>query len=294
MSQNFIELFVEYLKSERNASLNTVQSYILDLKDFCYLFDCTKKISEQDINIYLSKLNERELKTSSIKRKLSVLKQFFKFLYREELINYDPLQFIHQPKHKRPLPKIVDENVVTKLQYATRLFEYPENLRLELMLYLLYGSGLRVSELIALKRNAIIDSKFIRIFGKGSKERIVPIASKVLPLAQEWTHVCKDSHWLFPSVNNNKHITRQRVFQLLKQLAMFAGVEVKSISPHVLRHAFATHILDNGADLLSVKKMLGHQEISTTEIYTHVTRKKLKEVVNKYHPLSSKKYNRNY
>lgn len=288
MLQNFIELFVEYLRSERNAAENTVQSYVLDLKDFCYLFDLTKILSEEDINLYLSKLNEKKLKTSSIKRKLSVLRQFFKFLYREELINYDPMKFIHQPKYKRPLPKIINEEAVVKLRDATQLFEYPENLRLELILYLLYGSGLRVSELISLKRNAIVDSKFIKIFGKGSKERVIPISSKVLPLVNEWTSICKYSVWLFPSVDINKHITRQRVFQILKQLAAFAGMDVKNLSPHVLRHACATHILDNGADLLSVKKMLGHQEISTTEIYTHVSRKRLKEAVEKYHPLSDK------
>jgi integrase/recombinase XerD len=283
-----VELFVEYLKSEKNASKNTIQSYVLDLTDFVNFITLDGAVSEEDIVSYLSKLKEKQLQTSSIKRKLSALRQFFKFLYQEELIENDPMKFIHQPKHKRPLPKIVSEETVIKLQNATNFLNYKEKMRADLMLYLLYGSGLRVSELISIKRNAIVDSRFIRIFGKGSREHIVPLASKVLTLLKEWESVCEESVWVFPSVNPTKHITRQRVFQILKQIAAISGVDTTKISPHVLRHAFATHILDNGADLLSVKKMLGHQSISTTEIYTHVTRKKLKEVVKKCHPLSQR------
>jgi integrase/recombinase XerD len=128
--------------------------------------------------------------------------------------------------------------------------------------------------------------RFIRVFGKGGKERIIPLANKVLALAEEWKSVCPKSVWLFPSTNPAKHITRQRVFQILKNVAALSGLDVRKVSPHVLRHAFATHVLDNGADLLSVKKLLGHKDISSTEIYTHVTRKKLKEVLEKYHPIS--------
>jgi integrase/recombinase XerD len=286
---NFIELFIEYLRSERNASSNTVQSYILDLSDFSNLIDLDKSVQEEDIILYLSKLKEKQLQTSSIKRKLSALKQFFKFLYQEELIANNPMKFIRQPKHKRPLPKIISEETMIKLQNATNFLKYEEKIRADLIICFLYGSGLRVSELIAIKRNSMVDSKFIRIFGKGNKERIVPLAHSVSFLMKDWENISPKSVWVFPSVNPLKHITRQRVFQILKQIAAISGVDTTKISPHVLRHAFATHILDNGADLLSVKKMLGHQEISTTEIYTHVTRKKLKEVIKKYHPLSAEK-----
>ncbi|MDR0968799.1 MAG: tyrosine recombinase [Holosporaceae bacterium] len=282
----FVELFVEYLKSERNASPNTVQSYVLDLSDFESFISLDGAIEEKDIVSYLSKLQEKNLQTSSVKRKLSSLRQFFKFLRREELISNDPMRFIRQPKYKRPLPKIVSEETITKLQNATSFLECEEKIRADLILCLLYGSGLRVSELISLKRNSIVDSQFIRIFGKGSKERIVPLARRALSLMEEWKIVAAKSIWLFPSVNPAKHITRQRVFQILKQIAAFSGIDPAKISPHVLRHAFATHILDNGADLLSVKKMLGHSDISTTEIYTHVAQKRLKEVIKKYHPLS--------
>lgn len=281
----YIELFVEYLKSERNLSKNTIDSYILDLSDFSAFVDLDKPVQEEEIKEYLKQLDERNLRVSSTKRKLSALKQFFKFLHREEIIEKDPMQFIHLPKSRRPLPKIVSEDIIGQLQNTIMTLENPE--RDELILLILYGSGLRVSELISLKKNCIVEGKFIRVLGKGSKERIVPVSQKALELIPEWLRKCPDSVWLFPSSRHpDKHITRQRVFQILKELAALSGVDVAKISPHVLRHAFATHILDNGADLLSVKKMLGHQDISTTEIYTHVTSKKLREVVNKYHPLA--------
>jgi integrase/recombinase XerD len=284
----FVEVFVEHLRSERNSSENTVNSYVLDLSDFFgFLVDCVS-VEENDIIRYLSYLKEKQCCVSTIKRRLSALRQFFKFLYQEELVDRNPMSFIHQPKHERPLPKIISEEAVIKLQNSTSFFKYEEKIRADLMLYLLYGSGLRVSELISLKQNSVADTKFIRVYGKGSRERIVPLAHKVLSLVEEWKNICGRSVWLFPSVNRSKHITRQRVFQILKQIAAFSGIDPTKVSPHVLRHAFATHILDNGADLLSVKKMLGHQDISTTEIYTHVTGKKLKETVAKYHPLNRK------
>ncbi|GHU14844.1 tyrosine recombinase XerD [Alphaproteobacteria bacterium] len=315
---NFIELFVEYLKSEKNASENTVRSYKLDLVDFCNACRTRVALTEvpsilqvhhaypsedseagnacgatthDDIVLYLSELNEKNLKTSSIKRKLSALNQFFNFLCREELMEKNPMEFIVQPKHTRPLPKIVSEEIMLKLRNATNLMGKQEKLRADLILYLLYGSGLRVSELISVKRNALVESKFLRILGKGNKERIVPIASAVIPLMKEWIAVCPESIWMFPSVSSTKHITRQRMFQILKTIAALSGVDTTKISPHVLRHAFATHILDNGADLLSVKKMLGHKDIATTEIYTHVSKKKMREVIEKFHPMAVHKPN---
>ncbi|MDR0753698.1 MAG: tyrosine recombinase [Holosporaceae bacterium] len=286
---NFIELFVEYLKSERNASKNTILSYQFDLADFTNFINLDNPPEEQDIIRYLSEIQEKQCQPSTIRRKLSALRQFFKFLYQEELINDNPMKFIRQPKYKRPLPKIINEETVIKLQNATNFLKYEEKIRANLILYFLYGSGLRVSELISIKQSSVMDFKFIRILGKGGKERIVPLTHAIAPLLEEWKNVREKSVWIFPSTNPVKHITRQRVFQILKQIAMISGVDVTKISPHVLRHAFATHILDNGADLLSVKKMLGHQDIATTEIYTHVTRKKLKEVIKKYHPLSADK-----
>ena len=281
---NRVELFLEYLRSEKNASNNTVQSYLSDLTDFFKRIN-SEEISEQNITAYLAKLDEEQLRTSSIKRKLSALRQFVNFLCREEILQSDPMVHIHQPKYRRPLPKIVSEETVKKLMSATDTFEYDEKIRADLILYLLYGSGLRVSEVISLKKNSILNSHFIRIFGKGSRERTVPLAKQTFEIAKEWLSICPESPWLFPSPKPNKHITRQRIFQILKQLATISGVDATKISPHVLRHAFATHILDNGADLLSIKKMLGHKDITTTEIYTHVATRKLEQVVQEHHPL---------
>jgi integrase/recombinase XerD len=289
LMNNLVELFVEHLKSERNSAKNTVESYVFDLNDFCDHVDISGEVKESDVVAYLEKLNAKQLRTSSIKRKLSALRQFFKFLYQEQLIEADPTIFIQQPKHRRPFPRVIGEDAVLKLQNATLQFgSRADQVRAQLILYLLYGSGLRVSELTTLKRNLIVDSKFIRILGKGSKERIIPFTRNLLPLLEEWNSLGEASIWMFPGPKPSKHITRQRIFQILKQLAAFAKLDPRKISPHVLRHAFATHLLENGADLISLKKMLGHQDISTTEIYTHVSYKKLKKIMETHHPLARK------
>ena len=288
-----LELFLEYLKSERNVSKNTVQSYFLDLQDFLNHIGVDSEFTEERIVSYLEILKNKNFQISTVKRKISALKQFFRFLVVEELIEKNPMTFIRQPKSCRTLPKILNEDSVKKLREATSNLQLEEQIRADLILYLLYGSGLRVSELISLKMNSFVENKFIRIFGKGRKERIVPMAHQVIELLKQWSDIKPFSIWLFPSRNPEKHITRQRIFQLIKKIAVISGVDPEKVSPHVLRHAFATHILDHGADLLSVKKMLGHESISTTEIYTHVSKAKLKEVVNEYHPLSEKNFKRN-
>jgi len=288
----YLELFLEFLKSERNVAKNTVQSYFLDLRDFLDNVDIDTEVTEEKITNYLEILKNKDFQVSTVKRKISALKQFFRFLVAEDLIEKNPMTFIRQPKSCRALPKILSEDSVKKLRETTSTFPLEEQIRADLILYLLYGSGLRVSELISLKMNSFIENKFIRIFGKGRKERIVPVTHQVIELLKQWSNIKPFSMWLFPSKNPEKHITRQRIFQLIKQIATMSGIDPAKVSPHVLRHAFATHVLDHGADLLSVKKMLGHESISTTEIYTHVSRAKLKEVVNEYHPLSEKNFSR--
>ena len=284
----YLESFLEFLKSERNVSKNTVQSYFLDLQDFLAHVDINTEVTEEKVISYLEVLKDKDFQVSTIKRKISTLRQFFRFLVAEELIEKNPMTFIRQPKSYRVLPKIISESAVKKLREATLSFSLKEQIRADLILYLLYGSGLRVSELISLKTNSFVEDRFIRIFGKGQKERIVPITYQVNELLKQWSEIKPFSMWLFPSRNPEKHVTRQRIFQLIKKIAAISGIDPEKVSPHVLRHAFATHILDHGADLLIVKKMLGHESISTTEIYTHVSRAKLKEVVNKYHPLAKK------
>lgn len=288
----YLESFLEYLKSERNVSKNTFQSYFLDLRDFLDHIDIDSEVTEEKVINYLEILKSKDFQVSTVKRKISALKQFFRFLMAEELIEKNPMTFIRQPKSRRALPKIISEDTVKKLREATSSFPLEEKIRADLILYLLYGSGLRVSELISLKMNSFVEDKFIRIFGKGRKERIVPVTYQVNELLKQWNEIKPFSAWLFPSRNPEKHITRQRIFQLIKKVATVSGVDPEKVSPHVLRHAFATHVLDHGADLLSVKKMLGHESISTTEIYTHVSRSRLKEVVNKYHPLGDKNFSK--
>jgi len=285
------EQFEEHLRSELNSSENTVSSYKIDLIDFARFLENKSEceVSENDIKRYLKELDHRGFKSSTIKRKLIAIRQYFKFLYHEELISSDPSEFIPQPKQVKALPKIVSEDAVSKMLEATKSLGYEDGIRAKLILYLLYGSGLRVSELIALKHNAFIDGHFVRIVGKGSKERSVPMATKTMELLEQWIEICPDSVWIFPSKNTQKHITRQRVFQILKYIAGVAGLDITKVSPHVLRHAFATHILDHGADLMSVKRMLGHKDIATTEIYTHVTQSRLRNTVNSYHPLAKRK-----
>ena len=263
-----------------------MQSYLSDLQDFKKFIANKDDINESDIKNYLIDLDHRGLVTSSIKRKLSALHQYFKFLQQEGIIDTDPMEFIQQPKYRRPLPKIIREDEIARILDVIEALDYKDALRTKLFIYLLYGSGLRVSELISLKYNAFIDERFIRLMGKGSKERTIPMNSHVLSLLQEWQKIAPKSQWVFPGPNIQKHVTRQRVFQIIKNITMMAGLDAKKVSPHVLRHAFATHILDHGADLMSVKRMLGHKDIATTEIYTHVTQSKLQKVIKQFHPLA--------
>ncbi len=287
----YFSAFLVSLKSERNLSSRTVDAYEVDLRQFfSFLNDCggvnALNVTEEHIAKFCEHLSD--LSSSSMQRKLSALKQFYKFLLIDGLINSDPTKNIVRPKKSRCLPKTLSYSDTQKLMTATdMLSNEDESKRVKLMFLLLYGCGLRVSEMVSLKVNAI-DGNFIRICGKGSKERITPISSTVKQHYFEYLSILCDSKsdWLFPSVNNmKKHITRQRVFQILKNVSLIAGVDVTKISPHVLRHAFATHLLDNGCDLLSVKHMLGHKHISTTEIYTHVSKSKLKNIVEEKHPL---------
>lgn len=282
-----LDAFLESLLSERGASENTIDSYKHDICDF---FGHIKnieleQISGQNISDYFIYLAENNVKESTQQRRLSSIRQFFKFLISENILKTDPTKFIHKSKSPRRLPKIIDKEVALKLMTTTSQLEYPECIRMKLIILLLYGSGIRVSELICLKKNAI-SGQFLRILGKGNKERIVPLAKDVYKTLENWK-ILSDSQWIFPSNSKTGHLSRQRVFQLLKNLAILSNIDEKHISPHVLRHAFATHILDNGADLLSVKKMLGHKDIATTEIYTHVSQKRLESVVKNLHPLSN-------
>ena len=284
------------LIAEQNAARNTVESYHTDI--LAFLNNSNKpsiEIEEFDILKYLETLHQKEYVASTRGRKLSAIRQYFLFLQREKIIDVNPSSEIESPRLTRPLPKILSQVDVEKLLSVAHDMPEAEGVRLVALLELVYATGMRVSELVSLPYSAYLQGKrnhALIVRGKGNKERIIPVGNMALQALDAYVNVRgkfiqqKDDPWLFPSNSKEGHLTRQRFGQLLKQLALDAGLDPAKISPHVLRHAFATHLLHNGADLMSVQKMLGHADISTTEIYTHILSDKLKDVVNTCHPLS--------
>lgn len=294
--------FLEMMAVERGASSHTLAAYKRDLEGFfsdAGIVSCDE-VNPDHIRSYLKDLEERSYAASSKARKLSCLKQFFAFLVEEGFSKKDPTSVLRSPKREKSLPKILDEDDVATLVKAAREWNGPEGKRLHFMLELLYATGLRVSEMLMLKNSAFKaphkqqEIAWMTIIGKGQKERLIPLPQPVLQAYQDYEG-CRSaflplhekSDWLFPSRSKEGHLTRQRFGQLLKELAGRAGLNPKKISPHVLRHAFATHLLNRGADLLSVQKLLGHSDIATTEIYTHVMTDRLKDLIFQ-HPLSER------
>ena len=299
-NQKAIENFIEMLLVERNASSNTISAYKSDL-EYWQVFLKNKSLVEADVSDvqqYLKSLYDGDLKPATRARRLSALRQFYRFLKGEGWIENDPTLHIDTPKSRRPLPKVLSQDDIVKLFQATQTIEGPEGIRLKALLEILYASGLRVSELVGLPLLACPlhphSPRILRILGKGNKERLVPMGDQAYQALQEYLKIRSyfmptkksDSPFVFPSTSKSGHLTRQRFGQLLKILATEAGLNSDNVSPHVLRHAFATHVLHNGADLISVQKMLGHADISTTEIYTHVLEDRLVDAVMKHHPLA--------
>jgi len=229
-------------------------------------------------------------------RRLSALRQFHKFLFAEGVRPDDPTTQLDSPRLGRPLPKILDEAEVAMLIAAARRRDGAEGKRLICFVELLYATGLRVSELVALPLSRLREERFLLIAGKGGKERLVPLSVPARAALSEYAAVRGEflaegaaSRYLFPSRGAEGHLTRRRCGQLLKELAIEAGIDPARVSPHVLRHAFASHLLDHGADLRSVQQMLGHADIATTQIYTHVQGERLRALVETHHPLARRK-----
>jgi len=286
-----VERFLEMLGAERGASRNSLLAYRSDLEQASSILQGRLHCADAQ---GLNRLKEEwaDLKPSSLARKSSTLKQFFGFLVEENLRKDDPSGHLPRPGQPRPLPKILSQSEIAMLFAAVerRLGGEkvrPADLRLAALLELLYGSGLRASELVALPRSAAqSDKAFLIIRGKGGKERLVPISDRARSAVSAWkAHVPSDGIFLFPS--RSGHISRIRLYQIVKTLAGDAGLDPAKLSPHVLRHAFATHLLEGGADLRALQMLLGHSDISTTQIYTHVDSRALVELVNKRHPLAS-------
>ena len=292
------DAFLEMMAAERGAALNTLESYRRDLDYFAeWLARKRRNPSDagtDDIRGFIKQMNKAGMAASTVARRLSTLRQFYRFLYADGHRADDPSSAIDGPRRDRPLPKVLDQGEVDRLLKAAREAEGPPGLRLVCLLELLYASGLRVSELVSLPYPPLQDDRrFLLVRGKGGRERLVPLSrpaldamAAYLKVRDEFLAPGRPSKWLFPSRAASGHLTRHRFGQLLKELAVQAGLPVGRVSPHVLRHAFASHLLSNGADLRSVQQMLGHADISTTQIYTHVLEERLKQLVERHHPLA--------
>jgi integrase/recombinase XerD len=285
-----IDRFLEMMSAERGASRNTILAYRRDLEQAAELV--RGSLGDADAAALRALMAAyRTLAASSAARKLSALRQFFAFLEDEGERTDNPALDIARPATRRPLPRILSHDDVDRL-FAQASEEAageaaPANaMRMLLLLELLYGSGLRASELVSLPRRAVAgERQFLIVRGKGDKERLVPLSDRAREALDRWLPLLADgTPWLFPS--GKAHLSRVRLFQMLRELAARAGVDPAGVSPHVLRHAFATHLLEGGADLRALQMMLGHADIATTEIYTHVDSRRLVELVNRRHPLA--------
>lgn len=287
------------LAAERGASLNTLEAYRRDLDQVAAFLNgrgrALADAGTEDLRAYLAQLGKAGMAPRTAARRLSALRQFYRFLFREGLRADDPAQAIESPRRGRPLPKILNEDEVERLLSAAAKSEGPSGLRLAALVELLYATGLRVSELVGLPHGAVArDPQVLVVRGKGGRERMVPLSEAARDALKAYLEVRgqfagpEGSKWLFPSRAKAGHLTRHRFGQLLKALAIDSGLDPAKVSPHVLRHAFASHLLDHGADLRSVQKMLGHADISTTQIYTHVLSERLRALVQEHHPLAEK------
>ena len=301
-----LALFLDMLSAERGAAAHTIEAYTRDLSEFLAFLAAKGKHAENatadHLRAFLAGLARKGLAPTSRARKLSAIRQFCRFMLAEGMRADDPCSAIDSPRLGRPLPKILSlAEVETLLETAKRSSETAAEgtarrraLRLYAALETLYATGLRVSELIALPRNVLIaDDRVLTIKGKGGRERLVPLNDAArAALAAHLAAVRDDeangrgaSEWLFPS-SGGGHLTRQRFGQELKALALASGIDPARVSPHVLRHAFASHLLERGADLRTVQQLLGHADISTTQIYTHVIEERLRRLVEEHHPLA--------
>ncbi|MEM8839731.1 MAG: site-specific tyrosine recombinase XerD [Pseudomonadota bacterium] len=302
---NRIEYFLEMMSVERGAAQNTLESYARDLSAYSahlsYKGKTLDNAETADIRSYLSGLFDEGLAASTLARHLSAIRQIHKFLYAEGFRTDDPSGPVESPKKTRPLPKVMSEDDVDRLIEAAaeravrKVASKAETLRskrLYTMIEVLYATGMRVSELVSLPAASLgSESRFLSVTGKGNKERLVPLSDAARLAMIDFKEAVTAYHgvaskWLFPSSGKSGHFTRQAFARDLKDLAISVGLDANAVSPHVLRHAFASHLLNNGADLKSVQQLLGHADISTTQIYTHVLDERLRALVEDHHPLN--------
>ena len=300
-----IELFLDMVAAERGGAKNTLAAYTRDLSDFSAelhkVGGTLAGASTEDLRGYLGSLAKRNFAPSSVARRLSAIRQLYRFLYAEGYRTDDPSAVMEGPKRNRALPKVLSIGEVDRLLTQARADmeeadqPAPKRLRaarLACLLEVLYATGLRVSELVALPMSAAERNTMLAVRGKGSKERLVPLNEAAKKIMGEYLGLLSAANprrpgkWLFPSFGQAGHLTRQHFARELKALAAAAGLRSAQVSPHVIRHAFASHLLHNGADLRVVQTLLGHADISTTQIYTHVLDERLKSLVRDLHPLA--------
>jgi len=299
-----VEAFLEMLQAERGASKNTLVAYSGDLDDLLAFLRRRKQAPStadaEALRAYLKSLDYLGMTPRTVARRLSVIRQFFRFLLAERLREDDPASTLDSPQLGRPLPKVLSRAEVDRLIEATHGGageRAGDGGRMATLLEILYGTGLRVSELVTLPLFAVErDPTVLVVRGKGDKERLVPLGDPARLAIAAWLPVRaallaegETSRFLFPSRGRAGHLTRQRFAQLLKEAALAANIDPARVSPHVLRHAFASHLLEGGADLRSVQLMLGHADIATTQIYTHVLDEKLRSLVQEKHPLARRR-----
>ena len=312
-----IGAFLEMLVAEHGSAANTIEAYRRDLDDFSG-FAAKRQVQPEKANSrllrdYFARLSQAGMSASTSARRLSTLRRFFRFLHGEGVRGDDPTTNLDGPRTARPLPKYLSEAEVESLLDAARAWKGAEGARLVALIEVLYATGLRVSELVALPMAALPrEGRMLIVRGKGGKERMVPLSEPAAAALATWQSVRaqfiparvakgkanakakgpmsgRESPWLFPSRGAGGHLTRARFQQVLKELAVAAGVPPRRVSPHVLRHSFASHMLAHGADLRALQQMLGHADIATTQIYTHVLEDRLKALVAESHPLARKR-----
>ena len=299
-SAGWIDAFLEMMAVERAAARNTLTAYSKDLADARLFLAARGDLdgaTAEAIEAYFEDLGARGLSPAPAARRRSALRQFYRFVLGEGWRDDDPSRRVEAPKAGRPLPKVLSRDAVLRLIAAAAAKDGAQGLRLACMIELLYASGLRISELLNLPLAALArDPAFLMVKGKGGKERLAPLNDAARTAVKAYLEVragflpkgVKESPWLFPSRAKGGRLTARRVSQLLEDAAIAAGIDRQTVSPHVLRHAFATHLLEGGADLRVIQTLLGHADIATTQIYTHVAGDHLAQVVKSKHPLGRK------
>lgn len=299
MSHDLIGAFLEMMSAERGAARNTIDAYRRDLSDYAGFISgraaTLLNVDRDLVNGYLDRLRLDGLSAASAARRLSAIRQFHRFLCADGLRGDDPTRIVASPKSRRALPKVLSiaevDRLLSTAEAEANAEATPDKqasaLRLYVLLELLYATGLRVSELVSLRRSAVMrDTSFLTVTGKGNKERVVPLNDRARDAIKTYVATLEPGPFLFPAGGSDGFLSRQVFARDLKALAGRAGISAARVAPHVLRHAFASHLLAGGADLRVVQMLLGHADISTTQIYTHVLDEKLRTLVETHHPLA--------